>query len=110
MEEILNYLVQYAVFPIAVICFGVGYLIKHFIPRLPNKFIPLILAVLGLILNLAFNSFKFTFDIIVTGIASGLVATGSFELVRNLANKQNKTTETKVEETTTKVEESDKQE
>lgn len=106
MEEILNYMVQYAVFPIAVICFGVGYLIKHFIPKLPNRFIPLILAVLGLILNLAFNNFNFTFDIIVTGIASGLVATGSFEMVRNLANKQ----KTKVEEPTEKVEESDKQE
>ena len=106
MEEILNYMVQYAVFPIAVICFGVGYLIKHFIPKLPNRFIPLILAVLGLILNLAFNNFNFTFDIIVTGIASGLVATGSFEMVRNLANKQ----KMKVEEPTEKVEESDKQE
>ena len=99
-------MVQYAVFPIAIICFGVGYLIKHFIPKLPNKFIPLILAFLGLILNLAFNSFKFTFDIIITGIASGLVATGSFEMVRNLANKQNK----KTEDSTEKVEDSNKQE
>lgn len=90
MEELLTLLTQYAVFPIAILCFGVGYIIKHYITKIPNKFIPVILACLGLILNLAFNQFTFTLDIIVTGIASGLVATGSFEAVRNLANKSDK--------------------
>lgn len=88
MEEFLNFISQYAVFPIALICFGVGYVIKHYIAKLPNKFIPLILACLGLILNLAFNQFTFTFEIIVTGIASGLVSTGGFEAVRNLLTKE----------------------
>lgn len=88
MEEFYTFITQYAVFPIALICFGVGYIIKHYISALPNKFIPLILAALGLILNLAFNGFTFSFEIIITGIASGLVATGSFEAVRNLLNKK----------------------
>lgn len=90
MEEFYQYFVQYAVFPIALICFGVGYVIKHFIPKLPNKYIPLILAVLGLILNVGFNNWTFTFDIVISGIGSGLIATGSFEAVRNLANKDDK--------------------
>ena len=88
--EIMNFLQQYAVFPIAVICFGAGYVIKHYISKLPNKYIPLILGCLGLILNLAFNNFTFTFEIIITGIASGLAATGSFEAIRNLPNKKSK--------------------
>lgn len=87
MEEFYNYIIQYAVFPIALICFGIGYVIKHYITKLPNKFIPLILAILGIILNLAFNGFQFTFEVIITGAASGLVATGSFEAVRNLMDK-----------------------
>ena len=95
MEELYSYFIQFAVFPIALICFGVGYVIKHYIKKLPNKFIPLILAVLGLILNLAFNKFNFSFDVIVTGIGSGLIATGSFEAVRNLLTKKNTETETK---------------
>ena len=95
MEEFYNLLCQYAVFPVALVCFGVGYVIKHYITKLPNKFIPLILACLGLLLNLAINGFSFSFDIVITGIASGLVATGSFEMVRNLAEKQK--TETKTE-------------
>lgn len=89
MEEFLNFITQYAVFPIASICFVIGYIIKHYIHKLPNKFIPLILGGVGLILNLLFNDFHFTFDIIITGIASGLVATGSFEAVRNLLNQPN---------------------
>ena len=88
MEEFYNFVAQYAVFPIALICFGIGYVIKHFISVVPNKFIPLILAVVGLILNLVFNQFTFTPEIIITGIGSGLVATGSFEAVRNLLAKE----------------------
>lgn len=88
MEEIYNLIVQYAVFPIAVLCFGVGYAIKHYIPKIPNKFIPVILAGVGLVLNLAFNQFNFTFDIVAEGICSGLIATGSFEAIRNLKNKE----------------------
>lgn len=82
-QEILNFLVQYAVFPIALICFIVGAVIKQYVKFIPNNFIPLILGCLGLILNLAFNSFSFTAEIVITGIASGLAATGSWEFIRN---------------------------
>ena len=97
MEEFYNLLCQYAVFPVALVCFGVGYIIKHYITKLPNKYIPLILACLGLLLNLAINGFHFSLSIIITGIASGLVATGSFEMVRNLVNKDKKDKQEKQE-------------
>ena len=110
MEDLLNFVSQYAVFPIAIICFVVGYIIKHFIPKLPNKFIPLILAILGLFLNIAFSGWKFNFDIAITGLCSGIVATGSFELVRNLLSKSDKETESsdKKEENDVKDETEDK--
>ena len=88
--EIMNFLQQYAVFPIGMICFGAGYVIKHYISKIPNKFIPLILGVLGLILNLAFNNFAFTPQIVIEGIASGLVATGGFGGVGSLKKKESK--------------------
>ena len=100
MEEFLVFIQKYAVFPIALICYVIGYVIKHFIPKLPNRFIPLILAILGVFLNVAFNNFTFTFDIVISGMASGLVSTGSFEMVRNLLkteSKKNKT-ENKMED------------
>ena len=86
-NEVLAFLQQYAVFPIAILCFGIGYVIKHYISKIPNNYIPLILGCVGLLLNLAFNNFTFTFDIIIEGVASGLVATGGFEAVRNLLYK-----------------------
>ena len=61
---------------------------------MPNKFIPLILAILGVFLNVAFNNFTFTFDIVIAGMASGLVSTGSFEMVRNLLKTESKKNET----------------
>lgn len=88
MEEFLVFIQQYAVFPIALICYFIGYIIKHFVPKMPNKYIPLILAIVGVLLNLAFNNFTFTVQILVTGAASGLVATGSFEMIRNLVEKE----------------------
>ena len=88
MEEFLVFVQQYAVFPIALICYFIGYIIKHFVPKMPNKYIPLILAIVGVLLNLAFNNFTFTVQILVTGAASGLVATGSFEMIRNLVEKE----------------------
>lgn len=87
MEELIVFLTEYAVFHIAVMCFGIGYCIKHYIPKLPNNYIPLILACVGLLLNLAFNNFAFTYDIVFEGIGSGLIATGSFEAVRGIKNK-----------------------
>lgn len=93
MEELIALVTQYAVFPIALVCFGVGYIIKHHINEIPNKFIPLILSLLGLFLNIIINDFNFSFEILVTGMASGLVATGSFEAVRNLIDNKNKDNE-----------------
>lgn len=88
MEELIIYLQTYAIFNIAVICWGIGYILKHFIAKLPNKYIPLILACCGLFLNIAFNQWQFTPEIILTGLGSGLVATGSFEAIRNLYEKK----------------------
>lgn len=87
--DFMEFLTQYAVFPIAIVCFGLGYLIKHFIKPIPNKFIPLILAVVGLILNLSINRFQnITIDMCLVGVGSGLAATGSFEAITNLYKKE----------------------
>ena len=84
MEDLYSLLVQYAILPITVVCFVVGRIIKCYIKKLPNQFIPYICAILGLILNLALNNFQFTFEVIATGIGSGLASTGGWEFIRNL--------------------------
>lgn len=77
--------------PIIVgICLCVGYVVKHFVPTdIVNKFIPLIVAVLGVALNIWLN-LSFTPEILLGGMASGLASTGLYELFRNFIEKGGK--------------------
>lgn len=79
----MEILAQFVVAAIMATCLGVGYIIKHSLDFIPNNYIPLILGVLGVLL--AVLHFKgFSVVIFLKGLASGLAATGAFELQRNL--------------------------
>jgi hypothetical protein len=84
--EILN---QFVVLIVMGICLCVGYVIKHSLDFIPNKFIPLIMAVLGVVLNVWLNGWAFTPEILLGGLASGLGSTGAFELIRNISGEDN---------------------
>lgn len=84
----MDFLENYIVLMIVGICLCVGYIIKNIIPsKKINKFIPLIMGVLGLTLNIWLNDFVFTPDIILGGLASGLASTGMYELFKNFIEK-----------------------
>lgn len=87
MEILSQYLSQYVVAVIMAICLAIGYVIKHSLSFIPNKRIPLIMAILGIVLNIWNNHGAFTPDILLGGLASGLASTGAFELVRNIKEK-----------------------
>ena len=80
----MEFLARYVVLVVLAICLCVGYIIKHSISFIPNKYIPLILGVLGIILNLWINGWSLTPEILLGGLASGLASTGTHELVRHL--------------------------
>jgi len=71
------------------ICFGLGYVIKQSLSFIPNKYIPLIMAVIGVGLNIWINR-AFTPQILLGGLASGLASTGAFELIRNITSGKDK--------------------
>ena len=71
------------------ICFGLGYVIKQSLSFIPNKYIPLIMAVIGIGLNIWING-VFTPQILLGGLASGLASTGAFELIRNITSGKDK--------------------
>lgn len=79
--DLLN---QFTVIAVVAICLCVGYVIKHSLTFISNKYIPLIMAVLGVVLNVWINNWAFTPEILLGGLASGLASTGAFELVRNI--------------------------
>jgi len=80
----VDVLSQFVVVIVMAICLAVGYVIKHSLNFVPNKYIPLVMAILGTVLNVWVNAWAFTPEILLGGLASGLAATGAFELVRNI--------------------------
>lgn len=64
-----------------VICMCVGYIVKNVIPNeTVNRFIPLIAAILGVVINV-WVAMDFTPQVIAAGLVSGLASTGTYELV-----------------------------
>jgi hypothetical protein len=85
--EILN---QYVVVAVVATCFAVGLVIKNSLDFIPNKYIPLIMAVLGVFLNIWVNGWVLTPEVLLGGLASGLASTGAFEAFKNITKKEGK--------------------
>ena len=83
----ISFLSEFAIPVIVGICVCIGYIIKNLIPSDGiNKFIPLIMGVLGVVLN-AWINMGFTAQILLAGLFSGLASTGLYECFRNLIKK-----------------------
>ena len=85
----LTFLTDYAIPTIIGICLCIGYVIKTSIPIIDNRYIPLIMAILGLILN-AWINLSITPEIILGGMFSGLASTGLHQLFITIINKEKK--------------------
>lgn len=83
----LDFLTNYLVCVIVGICLCVGFVIKTSIPNIDNKYIPLIMAILGIVLNVWINM-SFTPDIILGGLFSGLASTGLHQAFTQIINKE----------------------
>lgn len=80
----LTFLANFAVPIIVGVCLCVGYVIKNVITTdTINKYIPLIMAVLGVVLNIWINM-SFTPEILLSGMFSGLASTGLYEAFKQL--------------------------
>ena len=79
----INFLNNYAVPVIVGICLCVGYVIKTSFSSIDNKYIPLIMAILGVALNIWINM-NVTPEIILAGMFSGLASTGLHQAFKQL--------------------------
>lgn len=84
----MEVLQEYVVVVVMAICLAVGFIVKHSITVIPNKYIPLIMGALGVLINIWVSDGAVSPEILLGGLASGLAATGAFEMVRNISDKK----------------------
>lgn len=84
----ISILTQYFSIVVVGICLCTGYIIKNSLDFVPNKYIPLIMGVLGLVINILMNLSGINAEVILTGLFSGLASTGLYEMFKNLINKE----------------------
>lgn len=79
----LTFLSEYCIPVIVGICLCIGYVIKTSIPKVDNSLIPMIMAILGLFINIWINH-AINPPIVLGGLFSGLASTGLHQLFKNL--------------------------
>lgn len=80
----LSMLLEFINIIVLGICLCVGYVIKNSLDFIPNKYIPLIMLVLGTVLNIIFNIPDINGEVVLVGMMSGLASTGLYEMFKNL--------------------------
>ena len=75
------------------ICLCVGYIIKKWIKDVDNKYIPTIIAILGVGLSIWISGWQITPEVILSGMISGLGSTGMHQVFKQFVEKESVTTE-----------------
>ena len=85
----IEFLQDYIVLIVVGICLCIGYILKNVVTtEKVNRFIPLVMGLLGIALNVWVNAFSFTPEVLLGGLFSGLASTGLYELFKNLINRK----------------------
>ena len=85
--KMIDFLNDYVILLVLGICLCIGYVIKTSIPKLDNKYIPLIMAVLGVVLNVWINM-SFSPTILLGGLFSGLSSTGLHQAFKQMIDNK----------------------
>ena len=83
----LSVISNYLVVAVILVCCCIGYVIKTSLDFIPNKYIPLIMACLGVVLNY-FIAGYFNANVLLGGMLSGLSSVGLHQAFKNLIENQ----------------------
>ena len=84
----MEFLNEYSVPVIVGICLCIGFILKNLVTTDKiNKFIPLIVAVIGVVVNAWLNTWTITPEILLSGMFSGLASTGMHQLFKQFIEK-----------------------
>lgn len=72
----MEFLNEFVVPIVCGICLCVGYVLKKWIRDIDNKYIPTVLAIVGLVLSVWINGWVINPSVMLQGLLSGLSATG----------------------------------
>lgn len=87
----MEFLNDYMIPIIIGICLCVGFVIKKWVRDVDNKFIPTILAILGIVLSMWISNWKITPEVILSGMVSGLASTGLHQAFTQFIDKKDTT-------------------
>ena len=84
----MNIFAEFAVPVIVGVCLCIGYILKHLVPGdAVNRWIPLIMGLLGVALNVWINA-AVSPDILLGGLFSGLASTGLHQVFKQLIHRE----------------------
>ena len=84
----MEFLNEYSIPVIVGICLCIGFILKNLVMTDKiNKFIPLIVAVIGVVVNAWLNTWTVTPEILLSGMFSGLASTGMHQLFKQFIEK-----------------------
>jgi len=86
----VTFLNEYINLVVLGICLCLGYVIKNSLDFINNKYIPLIMLVIGTIINILVNISNFSATVVLGGMISGLASTGMYEALRSFIKGKEK--------------------
>lgn len=84
----ISFLSNYVNLVVLGICLCIGYAIKTSLDFIDNKYIPLIMLIIGTVINVLLNYRNINGTVFLEGMISGLASTGLYEAMRNLIQKE----------------------
>ena len=83
----MEFLNEYMMPVVLGICLVVGYIVKKWVKDVDNKYIPTIVAILGVFLAIWFNGWSITPEIVLSGLITGASSTGLHQVFAQFIEK-----------------------
>lgn len=85
--ENLQFISEFYVPVVMVICLSVGYILKHWMKDVNDRIIPTVLAILGAVCA-CINAWDISLEIIASGAVTGLASTGVHQMFKQMIEKE----------------------
>ena len=86
--DIMTFVEQYALIPVAAVCWLMGWLLKHVWADFPNRFIPVVLLPIAIVGVLWLNAWAVTPENVLAGICSAAVAVYAHQAVKQITKAE----------------------